>query len=56
VRVARQAEIGRERLAPEVVEVIGRQASFEEGARVDSGRGVALEEDLVATDPVAGTA
>ncbi len=35
-------------LAPEVVELVLRQAALEEGPRVDPGRRVALEEDLVA--------
>ena len=46
VRVARQpAAVD---LAPEPVEVLLGQAALEERAGVDAGRGVALEEDLVA--------
>ena len=47
MRVGRQAA-GPERLAPEVVELLLRQAPLQEGARIDAGRGVALEVDLVA--------
>ena len=42
-----------ERLAPEVVEVLLGQTTLEEGAGVDAGRRVALEEDLVARPLVA---
>ena len=48
VRVGRQA-VGRVRLLlPEPVELLGRHAPFEERARVDARRSVALEVDLVA--------
>ena len=39
---------GRQRLAPEVVELLLGEAPLQEGAGVDAGRRVALEEDLVA--------
>ncbi len=45
VRVARQA--GPARLLPEAVELVLAEPALEEGAGVDAGRGVALEEDLV---------
>jgi hypothetical protein len=35
-------------LEPEVVELGGAQPTLDEGPAVDAGRGVALEEDLVA--------
>ena len=43
----------RERLLPEVVEVVLGEPALEEGAGVDARRGVALEEDLVARRRVA---
>ena len=45
--VAGEAEIRGERLAAEVVEILLGEASLQERARVDSGRRVTLEEDLV---------
>ncbi len=50
VRVRRQSAFD---LTPEPLELLLAQATFEERARVDAGRGVTLEEDLVAVAPVA---
>ena len=55
VRVRRQAARP-QRLAPEVVELLLREPPLQEGARVDAGRGVALEVDLVAGGAVIGPA
>ena len=38
---------------PEPVELSFAQTAFEEGARVDAGGGVALEENLIAREPPA---
>src|SRR5450759_3850210 len=48
MRVGRQPH-ARHRLATEVVELVLRQATLEEGAGVDARRGVSLVEDLVPT-------
>jgi hypothetical protein len=47
VRIGRQAAARRE-LAAEALEVLLGQPALEERAGVDAGRGVPLEEDLVA--------
>ena len=49
--VARQAH-ARQRLLTEVVQVLFRQSTLEKRPGVDAGRGVALEEDLVARDAI----
>ena len=48
VRVGRQAAAGVRELLPEAVQLLLGEPALEEGAGVDAGRGVALEEDLVA--------
>ena len=48
MRIRRQAATGVAVLLPETVELVGAEAALEEGARVDTGGGVALNEHLVA--------
>ena len=56
VRVRGQAPGGVRELLPEAVQPVFVQTTLEEGARVDAGRGVALEVDLVAATGVVGAA
>ena len=49
VRVRTEAGVARDRLAPEMVELVFGQASFQKRPRVDARSRVALVEDLVAT-------
>ncbi len=53
VRVGRQAALGAGDLLAEAVELVGRQTAFHKGSGVHAGRGVALEEHLVAAAGVA---
>ena len=56
VRVGGQAAAGVRHLLPEAVHLVLGEAALDEGAGVDAGGGVALEEDLVAAAGVVGPA